>query len=217
HKTGCARCEGYYRIDKADKARHVQDAATAAAAAESNEPSKGRQVSRENRASNRRIISFFQASDAGDLLKLNQLKTRKKQLRFGRSQIHEWGLFAREPIAADEMVIEYVGQTIRQTVADEREHRYEKIGIGSSYLFRIDDNYIIDATKCGNLARFINHSCSPNCYAKIISLESQKKIVIYSKYDIQVNEEITYDYKFPIEDVKIPCHCGALQCRGALN
>lgn len=81
-------------------------------------------------------------------------------MRFGRSKIHEWGLFAREPIAADEMVIEYVGQTIRQTVADEREHRYEKIGIGSSYLFRIDDNYIIDATKCGNLARFINHSCS---------------------------------------------------------
>ena len=178
------------------------------------------------------------------------MQTRKKQLRFGRSKIHEWGLFAREPIAADEMVIEYVGQTIRQTVADEREHRYEKIGIGSSYLFRIDDNYIIDATKCGNLARFINHSCSvscglsivyillftksaisyrninyflfycylqPNCYAKIISLESQKKIVIYSKYDIQVNEEITYDYKFPIEDVKIPCHCGAQQCRGTLN
>ena len=57
----------------------------------------------------------------------------------------------------------------------------------------------------------------PNCYAKIVTLENAKKIVIYSKRDIGVNEEITYDYKFPIEDEKIPCLCGAPQCRGTLN
>ena len=57
----------------------------------------------------------------------------------------------------------------------------------------------------------------PNCYAKIVTFESEKKIVIYSKRDIAVNEEITYDYKFPIEDEKIPCLCGAAQCRGTLN
>ena len=60
-------------------------------------------------------------------------------------------------------------------------------------------------------------SFQPNCYAKIITMESQKKIVIYSKRDIDVNEEITYDYKFPIEDQKIPCMCGTPQCRGTLN
>jgi len=65
-----------------------------------------------------------------------------------------------EPIAADEMVIEYVGQKVRRFLADFREKGYEKCGIGSSYLFRIDAENIIDATKCGNLARFINHSCS---------------------------------------------------------
>ena len=65
-----------------------------------------------------------------------------------------------EPIAADEMVIEYVGQMIRPVVADNRERQYEATGIGSSYLFRIDLETIIDATKCGNLARFINHSCN---------------------------------------------------------
>uniref|UniRef100_A0A3Q2ZGF9 [histone H3]-lysine(4) N-trimethyltransferase n=2 Tax=Hippocampus comes TaxID=109280 RepID=A0A3Q2ZGF9_HIPCM len=115
------------------------------------------------------------------------------------------------------MVIEYVGQIIRQNIADMRERRYEKAGIGSSYLFRVDQNTIIDATKCGNLSRFINHSCSPNCYAKIITVESQKKIVIYSRQSIGINEEITYDYKFPIEDTKIPCLCGAEACRGSLN
>lgn len=57
----------------------------------------------------------------------------------------------------------------------------------------------------------------PNCYAKIITIEGQKKIVIYSKQQISVNEEITYDYKFPIEDEKIPCLCGNAQCRGTLN
>ena len=57
----------------------------------------------------------------------------------------------------------------------------------------------------------------PNCYAKVITVESQKKIVIYSKQHINVNEEITYDYKFPIEDVKIPCLCGSENCRGTLN
>lgn len=65
-----------------------------------------------------------------------------------------------EPIAADEMVIEYVGQMVRPVVADLRETQYEATGIGSSYLFRIDLDTIIDATKCGNLARFINHSCN---------------------------------------------------------
>ena len=49
------------------------------------------------------------------------------------------------------------------------------------------------------------------------TVESQKKIVIYSKQHINVNEEITYDYKFPIEDVKIPCLCGSENCRGTLN
>lgn len=57
----------------------------------------------------------------------------------------------------------------------------------------------------------------PNCYAKIITIEAQKKIVIYSKQPIAVNEEITYDYKFPLEEEKITCLCGAVQCRGTLN
>lgn len=73
-------------------------------------------------------------------------------------------MFALEPIAADEMVIEYVGQMIRPVVADLRERKYNDMGIGSSYLFRVDFETIIDATKCGNLARFINHSCNVSVY-----------------------------------------------------
>lgn len=88
------------------------------------------------------------------------MQTRKKHLRFSKSGIHDWGLFALEPIAADEMVIEYVGTVVRQSVAELREKQYERSGIGSSYLFRVDHETIIDATMVGNLARFINHSCN---------------------------------------------------------
>ncbi|KAJ1977878.1 histone methyltransferase set1 [Dimargaris verticillata] len=152
-----------------------------------------------------------------DLLKFDQLKSRKKELRFAKSEIHDWGLFAMEPIQAADMVIEYVGEVIRQKVADHREKQYERQGIGSSYLFRLDEDAVIDATKMGNMARFINHCCQPNCTARIITVEGHKRIVIYAKQDIDAGEEITYDYKFPIEKDKIPCLCGAEGCRGTLN
>lgn len=57
----------------------------------------------------------------------------------------------------------------------------------------------------------------PNCYAKIIVVEGDKKIVLYALNPIEVGEELTYDYKFPKEDDKIPCLCGAAHCRGTLN
>ncbi|XP_011188172.2 histone-lysine N-methyltransferase SETD1 isoform X1 [Zeugodacus cucurbitae] len=231
HKTGCARTEGYYKLDVREKAKHKYHHAKAnvenALSIDRNDDqlqqshnkliSKMQGISREARSNQRRLLTAFGSIGESELLKFNQLKFRKKQLKFAKSAIHDWGLFAMEPIAADEMVIEYVGQMIRPIVADLRESKYEAIGIGSSYLFRIDMETIIDATKCGNLARFINHSCNPNCYAKVITIESEKKIVIYSKQPIGINEEITYDYKFPLEDEKIPCLCGAQGCRGTLN
>lgn len=221
HATGCARTEGYYKVDIKQKMKFKHHHAMASfEQSTSLQTQIGKQnvaISREARSHQRRLLTAFGSESDSDLLKFNVLKFRKKQLKFSKSSIHDWGLFAMEPIAADEMVIEYVGQMVRPVVADLRERQYEAIGIGSSYLFRIDLETIIDATKCGNLARFINHSCNPNCYAKIITIDSQKKIVIYSKQQINVNEEITYDYKFPIEEEKIPCLCGAPGCRGTLN
>ncbi|XP_061763255.1 histone-lysine N-methyltransferase SETD1B-A-like [Nerophis ophidion] len=219
HNTGSARSEGFYKIHWREKLEYLSKARSSELpSAVSQElltqPTSLRSGS-DFRSEQRRLLSSFSCDS--DLVKFNQLKFRKKRIRFSRSHIHDWGLFAMEQIAADEMVIEYVGQMIRQNIADMREHRYEEQGIGSSYLFRVDQDTIIDATKCGNLARFINHSCNPNCYAKIITVESQKKIVIYSRQPIRINEEITYDYKFPIEDTKIPCLCGAESCRGSLN
>ena len=64
-------------------------------------------------------------------------------MKFQRSDIHDWGLFSQEAISADEMVIEYVGEVVREIIANIRERQYEKEGIGSSYLFRIDQVSVI--------------------------------------------------------------------------
>jgi COMPASS (Complex proteins associated with Set1p) component N len=163
HKSGSARTEGYYPISEAAKSRYlprnrrVFDNNSLLAAS--------RVTSRMNRVNNRKLLVGMDlhkkttATDS-DILKFNQLKSRKKQLRFAKSPIHDWGLFAQERVDANDMVIEYVGEVIRQKVADHREKAYERCGIGSSYLFRVDDDTVIDATKKGSVARFINHCCS---------------------------------------------------------
>lgn len=165
HSSGSARTEGYYKMNLRDKMRFKYHHSKSINETGMDEDVKSKMISkmqgsREARQNQRRLLTAFGASTESELLKFNQLKFRKKQLKFAKSAIHDWGLFAMEPIAADEMVIEYVGQMVRPSIADLRENQYENIGIGSSYLFRIDVETIIDATKCGNLARFINHSCN---------------------------------------------------------
>ncbi|PSN65351.1 hypothetical protein BS50DRAFT_497257 [Corynespora cassiicola Philippines] len=181
--------------------------------------------SRANRANNRRLVNDIAISKnmtgaEGDAMRFNQLKKRKKLVKFDRSAIHNWGLYAQENITANDMIIEYVGEKVRQRVADLREKKYDMQGVGSSYLFRIDEDTVIDATKMGGIARFINHSCTPNCTAKIIRVDGTKRIVIYALRDIAQDEELTYDYKFEREidaTDRIPCLCGSVGCKGFLN
>ncbi|KAK3997496.1 histone-lysine N-methyltransferase, H3 lysine-4 specific [Cladorrhinum sp. PSN332] len=248
NSTGCARTEGIKKILNSEKSKYLphhikvkkareerqaqngktaKDAVLAAAEAAklAAESLVARGNSRANRANNRRFVADLndQRKTLGqdsDVLRFNQLKKRKKPVKFARSAIHNWGLYAMENIPKDDMIIEYVGEEVRQQIAEIREARYLKSGIGSSYLFRIDDNTVIDATKKGGIARFINHSCMPNCTAKIIKVEGSKRIVIYALRDIAQNEELTYDYKFEREigsTDRIPCLCGTAACKGFLN
>ena len=91
------------------------------------------------------------ATAESDLFAFNQLRIRKKQLRFARSAIEGYGLYAMETIQTGEMVCEYVGEICRSAVAEIREQRYLKQGIGSSYLFRIDADAVCDATFRGSV------------------------------------------------------------------
>jgi len=148
--TGSARTEGYVKIPETEKSLYLPQRNKAIIPIGSE---AARKTSRMNRVNNRRLAADMEVqkktlSTESDILRFNQLKARKKQLKFARSPIHDWGLFAMEDIEAHEMVIEYVGEIIRFQVAELREKQYERVGIGSSYLFRVDDENIIDGMNC---------------------------------------------------------------------
>lgn len=213
--TGCARTEGVGKILNEEKSKYLPhrikvqrareerqaemkanpNAAAEAAKITAAEKMASTATSRSNRVNNRRLVNEISlqkqsltTNDADVAIRFNQLKKRKKLVKFDRSAIHGWGLYAEENIAVNDLIIEYVGEKVRQKVADLRELRYEKQGVGSSYLFRMMDDEIVDATKKGGIARFINHSCNPNCTAKIIRVEGTPRIVIYALKDIGKSE-----------------------------
>ncbi|XP_015163441.1 uncharacterized protein [Solanum tuberosum] len=146
-----------------------------------------------------------------------------KSLVVYKSGIHALGLYTSRFILKSEMVVEYVGEIVGLRVADKREIEYlsgKKLQYKSAcYFFRIDQEHIVDATQKGGIARFVNHSCLPNCVARIISVRNEKKVVFFAERDIYPGEEITYDYNFNHEDEgeKIPCYCNSKNCRLYLN
>ncbi len=139
-----------------------------------------------------------------------------------KSGIAGYGLFSCRKYAQYELIIEYIGEIIGQGLADLRESRdygeHTKYR-HSCYMFRLDNHRVIDATKIGNAARFINHCCQPNCFTKPVVVEGKNRILIFAKRDIMPGEELSYDYQFAVEDGKdrIPCFCRAKKCRGYMN
>ncbi|XP_077347298.1 histone-lysine N-methyltransferase 2C isoform X4 [Lithobates pipiens] len=148
-----------------------------------------------------------------------KMKTEwKSNVYLARSRIQGLGLYAARDIEKHTMVIEYIGTIIRNEVANRKEKLYESQNRGV-YMFRMDNEHVIDATLTGGPARYINHSCAPNCVAEMVTFEKGHKIIISSNRRIQKGEELCYDYKFDFEDDqhKIPCHCGAVNCRKWMN
>ncbi|KAL6194170.1 hypothetical protein ACLB2K_035254 [Fragaria x ananassa] len=144
--------------------------------------------------------------------------TFRKRLAFGKSGIHGFGIFAKHPHRAGDMVIEYTGELVRPPIADRRERFiYNSLVGAGTYMFRIDDERVIDATRAGSVAHLINHSCEPNCYSRVISVNSDEHIIIFAKRDIKRWEELTYDYRFFSIDEQLACYCGFPRCRGVVN
>lgn len=148
-----------------------------------------------------------------------RLKTEwKNNVYLARSRIQGLGLYAAKDLEKHTMVIEYIGTVIRNEVANRREKIYESQNRGI-YMFRINNEQVIDATLTGGPARYVNHSCAPNCVAEVVTFDKEDKIIIISSRKIPKGEELTYDYQFDFEDDqhKIPCHCGAWNCRKWMN
>jgi|JRYD01.1.fsa_nt_gb SET domain-containing protein len=138
------------------------------------------------------------------------------------SRIHGRGVYAIAPIKKGTRIIEYLGQRITHGEAD---RRYEKKGEddGHTFLFIASHRTVIDAGVGGNDARFINHSCHPNCETAIEEVGGRNRVFIDAIRDIKPGEELGYDYQLTWESTDDPrelalyaCRCGAKRCRGTM-
>ena len=130
------------------------------------------------------------------------------RLEVRSSKIHRWGVFALERIPARRKVIEYTGEKISR-----RETKRRGAERDLHYLFTLNSYWTIDGSVGGSGAEFINHSCEPNVYAKIV----HNRILYMTKRAIEPGEELLIDYRFEKEMEAVPCTCGARNCRGTIN
>jgi hypothetical protein len=122
------------------------------------------------------------------------------KIRRKRSSLHGYGVFALEPINKNRRIVHYAGELVRNDRAEEREERY--LAQGCIWVFRLNRRWSRDGAVGGNVARFINHSCRPNCWFQVVGLT----IWIRASRLIQANEELTYDYA-TVGKPSIRCRC----------
>jgi SET domain/BRK domain len=136
----------------------------------------------------------------------------------GRSNIHGIGLFTLTGYSKGDFVIEYAGELIRTAVGEIRDARYKFSGFrGSTYLFKVNEDYIVDATMKSNRARFINHSCDPNMEAIVVSVQGRDLVVLTATRMILPYAELTLNYQLPLEKTKVNCLCKSWRCIGVIN
>ncbi|KAJ1424978.1 SET domain [Sesbania bispinosa] len=129
-----------------------------------------------------------------------------------------WGLLADEDIKAGQFVIEYCGEVISWKEAKRRSQAYEIQGLKDAFIISLNASESIDATRKGSLARFINHSCQPNCETRKWNVLGEIRVGIFAKHDIPIGTELAYDYNFEwYGGAKVRCLCGALKCSGFLG
>ena len=124
----------------------------------------------------------------------------RPKIRRKRSKLHGWGVFALEDLNKNKRIVTYDGEKITAKESADREDRY--LNRGEIWCFRLNRRWVIDANVDGNVARFINHSCTPNCYSNIIDGE----IWIIAGRGVKKGEELTYNY-FTDGDKEIQCRC----------
>ena len=117
-----------------------------------------------------------------------------------KSKLHGWGVFALEPINKNTRIVTYDGELIDHKESFKRETKY--LERGEIWCFTVNRRWVRDATVGGNVARFINHACKPNCWVEV----KDGTIWIRAARTIRKGEELSYNYN-TTGDAKIPCRC----------
>uniref|UniRef100_A0A336ML71 CSON003379 protein n=1 Tax=Culicoides sonorensis TaxID=179676 RepID=A0A336ML71_CULSO len=129
-----------------------------------------------------------------------------------------WGLFADQNIQAGTFIIEYIGEVINRAEMDRRMELAELKKENNYYFMDLGSGQVIDAGQKGNLARFINHSCMPNCVTEMWQIGKTRRIGIFAMEDIKKGDELSFDYQLQCKgDAKKECKCGAPNCRGYIG
>ncbi len=146
-------------------------------------------------------------------------RRKRRPFTIRRSEIHGKGAFATEWIRQGTRLVEYKGQRITDDEADERYADDDESQPYHTFLFSLDDGTVVDAAVNGNVARWINHSCEPNCEAVI----EDDRIFIDALRRIAPGEELFYDYAFVLDErhspavkARYPCFCGSRRCRATI-
>lgn len=156
---------------------------------------------------------------------MTERKKKEKKIEARLSPIHGSGVFATADIAAGERIIRYRGALRTHDEVDEEYGGQEENG--HTFLFTLNDDYVIDGNYNSNVARWINHSCDPNCEAVVEEDDKGRrdkdKVFIEAIRDIAAGEELTYNYGIVLEERHTPrlkklwaCHCGADNCTGTM-
>ncbi|CAF1412778.1 unnamed protein product [Rotaria sordida] len=143
------------------------------------------------------------------------------KLALFKTEMKGYGLRTKTPIRKGRFLVEYIGEVIDMDELGRRNKKYKRDGNIHQYVMSLIHGTVIDSTIKGNWARFINHSCEPNCVAEKWLVNGEYRMGIFSKRDLNINEEITIDYRFETfgtsDLTNEKCYCGASTCRGTIN
>ena len=164
----------------------------------------------------RDIIRRFVRAGRGQ--RREEMSEQKVKIEARRSQIHGLGVYVVDTIRKGETVVEITGERISSRESDRR-HQESEADDGHTFFFYVDEDTVIDCGVNGNVSRFINHSCEPNCE----TVDDDGRIFVEALRDIEIGEELFFDYRLSLEDDDDPegsnayeCRCGARSCRGTM-
>jgi len=147
----------------------------------------------------------------------------KASIQVQDSTIHGKGVFAQTNIQKGDCIIEYKGERISWKTALKR-HPHDPLQPNHTFYFSITNGKVIDGKVKGNDAKWINHSCAPNCIAnEVVGKKDRLHVFLFAKKNIKIGEELFYDYSLDVEGKRTKavkedylCRCGSKKCRGTM-